>query len=71
MTHVFEKRRNRLRAMKELSESYLPPEKAILCPACGVESPREDVERALSVSRDLMDISHALDGIIAEPKHAG
>lgn len=29
------------------------------------------VERALSVSRDLMDISHALDGIIAEPKHAG
>ena len=49
MTHVFEKRRSRLQAMKALHESYLPPERAILCPACGVESPREDVESALSV----------------------
>ena len=49
MTHVFEKRPSRLKAMKALHESYLPPERAILCPACGVESPREDVESALSV----------------------
>ena len=44
MTHVFEKRRNRLRAMKELSESYLPPEQVITCPGCGQE-----------VARDLID----------------
>ena len=41
MTHVFEKRRNRLRAMKELSESYLPPEQVITCPGCGQEVARE------------------------------
>ena len=49
MTHVFEKRRNRLRAMKELSESYLPPEQVITCPGCGQEVAREEVGRALSV----------------------
>ena len=49
MTHVFEKRRSRLQAMKELHESYIPPKQMLPCPGCHRELPRAEVERALSV----------------------
>ena len=49
MTHVFEKRRSRLQAMKELHESYLPPEQILPCPGCHRELPRAEVDKALSV----------------------
>lgn len=49
MTTVFEKRRTRLRVMKELFDSYLPPEKIIACKRCGREVVREEVKANLSV----------------------
>ena len=49
MTHVFEKRRSRLQAMKELHERYLPPEQMLPCPGCHRELPRAEVDKALSV----------------------
>lgn len=44
MTDVFEKRRSRLRAMKELFDHYLPPEQIVCCPKCGGSIPRRDAE---------------------------
>ena len=49
MTNVFEKRRSRLRAMKRLFGSYLPPEQLLTCPRCGQENPRVEVESNLCV----------------------
>ena len=44
MTIAFEKRRTRLRAMKELFGHYLPPDQLISCPRCGQEHPRSEME---------------------------
>lgn len=49
MTNVFEKRRTRLRAMKELFGNYLPPDQLLTCPNCGQEHPRSEVDANLSV----------------------
>lgn len=49
MTHIFEKRRSRLLAMKALRGNYLPPEQVVTCPKCGLESPRRQVSEHLSV----------------------
>ena len=49
MTIAFEKRRTRLRAMKELFGHYLPSDQLISCPRCGQEHPRSEVEANLSV----------------------
>ncbi len=49
MTNVFEKRRTRLNAMKQLYGSYLPPEQLVTCARCGQENPRIEVESSLCV----------------------
>ena len=49
MTNAFEKRRTRLRAMKELFGNYLPPDQLLTCPNCGQEHPRSEVHANLSV----------------------
>ena len=49
MISVFEKRRVRLRAMKELYDHYLPADQAVVCPGCAKELPRKDVESNLNV----------------------
>lgn len=49
MTNAFEKRRTRLRAMKELFGNYLPPDQLVTCPNCGQEHPRSEVDANLSV----------------------
>lgn len=49
MTNVFEKRRTRLQAMKELFGHYLPPDRLTACPRCGQEHPRDEVDMNLSV----------------------
>ena len=49
MTNAFERRRARLRAMKELYGHYRPPDQLLTCPRCGQEHPRSEVDANLSV----------------------
>ena len=49
MNTIFEKRRSRLRAMKELFDNYVPPDQLTSCPRCYKESPRAEVETHLFV----------------------
>ena len=49
MTDVFEKRRDRLRAMKKLMGNYLPADQLIACPKCRRETPIREQEENLCV----------------------